>query len=70
MTNESSKSDARVDAPCRALTLEELLEFLKSQRPDVSPSSWDRCDIMTVLPWLLPAYAYYRRTQEVRKEPE
>ena len=47
--------------PYAALTPNELMEFLKNQRPDVSDRSWYSADLMTVLPWLLPAYYAYRK---------
>lgn len=57
MTNDSIKTYP-------VLTRPELLAFLKSQRPDVSESCWENCDPMVILPWLLPAYEQYRKTQE------
>lgn len=45
--------------PYAPLLKDELLAFLKTQRPDVDARSWGRADLMTVLPWLLPAYVQY-----------
>ena len=50
MTNDQIKT-------FRTLTIQELREFLESLRPDVSWESWQEADLVTVLLWILPAYA-------------
>ncbi|UED76085.1 hypothetical protein [Brevibacillus sp. DP1.3A] len=40
----------------RNLSKDEVIDFLKQARPDLTEEDWKEADLITVLSWALPTY--------------